>query len=103
MRQDEHLLIKAVNELALGCPSAESIAFIKSLDRPLNVSSDKKKVLVSQNILADINNSIELEKIDKPSMRYRAIDSGKKCLLTKLPVQKVTRNVSVSFLPYCLN
>ena len=89
MRQDEAELIKAINEISLGRPSQETIAFIKSLDRPLDVPAIKKKLLVSQNILANIYNAIKLQEINKPEIKYISIDSGAQVALDKIKVDKV--------------
>ena len=90
MRQDEQLLVNAINELAHGTPTATTITFVRSLNTPLNVPPRDKKVLVSLNVIADIENAVELEKVNKPSVKFISTDSGNAVYLTKFKVQKVS-------------
>ena len=96
MRQDEPELTKAITELSLGRPSHETIAFLKSLNRPLDVAPIKKKLLVSQNVLANIHNALELQKINQPEMKFIAVDSGDDKALCRLKVEKVCCSNCVS-------
>ncbi|XP_021368512.1 ATP-dependent DNA helicase pfh1-like [Mizuhopecten yessoensis] len=45
MRQHEEDLIKAVNELCNGSPSAETLQLMKSLDRPLDPGDDHTEIV----------------------------------------------------------
>jgi hypothetical protein len=89
MRQDENLLIEATNELAWGRVSSTTIAFLKSLQRPLNTQAFKITHLCALNLEVDIYNAAMLSKVQTVSQKYTAEDSGDQAILNKMTVEKV--------------
>jgi len=51
VRQDEPLLVTAINEMAIGNPSETTLAYIKSLDKP-EFGSVQQTCLFASNALA---------------------------------------------------
>ena len=85
-RQDERMLVTAVNELAYGKLSQETVSFLQSLDRPLNVSPSTKKVLFNKNTDIDTYNKQQLALLDSPSKTYLAVDKGDRVKVAKTGV-----------------
>lgn len=60
--QSDTTLIKYINELEVGDPSAESVAFLKSLDRPL-LNEEKCIHLFTRNYDVDLFNHNKLQNL----------------------------------------
>ena len=90
-RQHEGMLINAVHELASGKVSAETVAFLTSLSRPLPGDADSVR-LCSLNAEVDLHNACMMEKIAGREHRYIAEDQGEDRYLLKMQVQKVFIN-----------
>jgi hypothetical protein len=89
IRQDEALLITAVNELAVGKLSTQSTAFLQSLSRPLHAPPAKKHVLFADNAQSDDYNHIQLNLMEGEATTFLATDEGTEEDLAKVPVKKV--------------
>ena len=89
MRQDEVLLIEATNELAWGSVSSNTVAFIQSLQRPLETLPFNITHLCAMNVEVNLYNAAMLADVKMDSVRYIAEDSGDLHLLKKLLVEKV--------------
>lgn len=89
MRQDENLLIQAIKELSWGNLSAESVAFLRSLERPLPVHRSQLTHLCAKNLEVELYNIARLEERSGVSRVYEAEDSGDDRILRKMIVQKV--------------
>lgn len=89
MRQDERLLVTAVNELADGTVSQESTAFLLSLNRPLQVPPNKKKVLFPHNKTAAIYNLQQLALWEGEEQVFLSSDKGDSIGLERIKVAKV--------------
>jgi ATP-dependent DNA helicase PIF1 len=88
-RQNEPLLITAVNELENGCCSDHTKQFIQSLARPIICESDKKIVkLFARNMDADLCNYNNLLTINEVMHTYDAEDSGDVYYLNKFLAPK---------------
>ena len=85
-RQDERMLVTAVDELAYGKLSQETVSFLQSLDRPLKVSPSTKKVLFNKNTDVDTYNKQQLALLDSPSKTYLAVDYGDSAKVAKTGV-----------------
>ena len=88
-RQDEPLLITAINELARGKVSIDSIAFLKSLEGTLQIPSTEKRVLFALNAYVAIYNKQQLALMPGASTKYMSIDNGAKVDLDMIIVEKV--------------
>ena len=100
VRQEEKLLITAVNELAYGKPSAEIIAFINSLSGNLDIPPTDKRVLYSRNDYVTIHNKQELQRLPGESVTFNSDDTGPASQLAKMIVEKVSSLVHYNFLRY---
>jgi hypothetical protein len=85
-RQHEEGLIRAVNELCDGNPSDETLAVLRSLDRP--VEDPELTRLYGTNFDAAYINQIMLEEMDGESHTYKAVDQGNSKLLRCTAVAK---------------
>ena len=91
VRQDEPMLITAINELARGFMSSTSEAFIRSLSGELAVPPKDKRVLFATNDSVDIYNMEKVSEMDGRLYTYTSKDAGLKSDLSRLHVPKVTR------------
>lgn len=98
-RQDEPNLIKCVNELEIGIPSDETVAFMNSLDRPLE-NKDECVHLFAKNFDMDMFNYLKLQQIPGELKIYKTKDEGSEGFLSKnvglkigCPVM-ITKNLS---------
>ena len=89
-RQDERELITAVNELSTGAVSPLTVAFLKSLDRPLHVPRSQVLHLASLNDEVSIYNNEMLNQAPGKKVTFVADDTGKTHLLKKLQAPKVS-------------
>jgi len=89
VRQDEPLLICAINELARGIVSENTIGFLQSLNGHLPDNPSKKRVLFSTNDAVDIHNSRQLHSLPGKLYSFLSKDEGLKVDLGKLQVPKV--------------
>ena len=86
-RQSETDLIKCVNELELGEPTDESIAFLKSLDRPLP-NEDQCVNLFARNYDVDVFNYNKIQNLPGELKLYKAKDEGSEHYLQKFMAPK---------------
>ena len=96
VRQDEPLLITAINEMSLGKPSNSTKAFLRSLERPLSCQPKDKVALFPTNYMACLYNEETLFNFPGEEHEYVAVDSGEEKYLSKLAVDKV-RSVGYLF------
>lgn len=90
MRQDEPLLIRAVNELETGHVTPEIVQFLKELERPLSVDDSRDTVyLYGTNFEVDWHNSTQMQKLEGDQIIYRAVDSGTPGQLRRILAPKV--------------
>ena len=91
MRQDERLLIEAVNDLANGAvaPDSTSAAFLVSLNKPLNVPANEKKVLFPHNKTAATYNLQQMTLWPGEKKVYRSVDKGLGNGLARINVAQV--------------
>ena len=75
-------MIKCDNELEAGEPSDESIALLKSLDRPLE-DEDSSIQLFARNMDMDIFNYNKLNQMSGHLSVYHAIDEGSEHYLNR--------------------
>jgi hypothetical protein len=83
------MLIQAIDQLADGVVSQETVAFLHSLDRPLCVPNDEKKVLFAHNVTADIYNMQQLSMLPGEECHYLSEDKGNHEALAKIKIPKV--------------
>jgi hypothetical protein len=83
------MLIEAIHQLADGSVSEETTAFLHSLERPLNVPSDQKKVLFAHNITTSIYNTQQLSLLHADERQYKSEDKGSAEALSKIKISKV--------------
>ena len=86
-RQSDRTLIKCINELEVGDPSDESIAFLKSLDRPLP-NEEECIHLFARNYDVDIFNYNKLQNLPGELKIYKARDEGSCHYLNKFLAPK---------------
>ena len=91
MRTSDQELALACKQLAKGCLSAESFAFLQATDRPLMVSDSQKVVLFSKNFDSWAYNGDCLNKFPGEARLYLAEESGDKRALKQMRVAKVTQ------------
>ena len=86
-RQDDINLIKCINEMEIGEPSDETIAFLLSLSRPIQnqVSSVN---LFSRNLYVDLFNYNKLETLPGELKVYQSVDEGSSHYLAKFMAPK---------------
>ena len=91
MRQgpDDAMLITAINELATGDVSDETIAFLLSLTKHQTDYSSTSTHLCSLLDQLEIYNLIKLDQVKGKAQAYEADDFGERKLCDKLRVQKV--------------
>jgi hypothetical protein len=89
LRQDEHTLIQAINEIARGRPSDQTIAVLKFLNKPPPIPPDKKVVLFATNALAESYNKQMLFEHPGEEKEYVGRDEGEQQSLQKLTFEKV--------------
>ena len=75
-RQDDPLLITAVNEVSRGERGPETLAFIKSLDGYLDIPPHLKRVLFSTNLRSDVYNIQQLVPSKGKIVSYKGKDKG---------------------------
>ena len=75
VRQTEPDLIAAVNELCDGCPSPHTVAFLRSLDRPLPEQMNPT-FLFGTRFDADVINQEMVEEMPGPAISFKSIDEG---------------------------
>lgn len=83
------MLIRAINELARGNVSVDTVAFLKSLEGHLPLPAKEKRVLFSTNDAVDIYNTQQLLNIAGKLFTYSSKDEGLKGNLAKLQVPQV--------------
>ncbi|XP_033756127.1 ATP-dependent DNA helicase RRM3-like [Pecten maximus] len=81
-RQEDTTLIQCINELVIGHPSDDTVAFLKSLDRPLANEMDCIQ-LFARNLDVDLFNFEKLNQLDGELKRYKATDEGSEHYLGK--------------------
>ena len=86
-RQSEAELIKCINNLELGNPSEETIAFLNSLDRPLPNENEATQ-LFARNFDVDIFNYYKIQNLPGEMKTYRATDEGSEYYLRKFLAPK---------------
>ncbi|XP_061167824.1 uncharacterized protein LOC133176769 [Saccostrea echinata] len=86
-RQSDTTLIKCINELEIGDPSDESVAFLKSLDRPLP-SEEECIHLFARNYDVDIFNYNKLQNLPGELKLYKSRDEGSNHYLSKFLAPK---------------
>lgn len=86
-RQDELNLIKCVNELEIGNPSEVTVAFLNSLDRPLE-NEESSVHLFARNLDVDVFNYKKLQQIPGDMTVYNSTDEGSSYYLNKLMAPK---------------
>lgn len=74
-------MIRAVNELCDGSPSEETIQFLRSLDRPLNVPDEEVTKLFGTNFDTCVINQDILEELAGEMVCFKAKDEGTKVVL----------------------
>ena len=89
MRTADHSLADAVSDLARGKMRDSSLAFVRSLDRPLPPSTSPKTVLYATNFSVWQHNKEALYKMYGDTFSFTADDEGEERFLAKLPVEKV--------------
>lgn len=89
VRQDEPLLIQAINELSYGTPTPTTIAFLKSLEGRINVPAKDKRVLFSMNDYARLYNREEVMQLNGREYIYKSDDEGSSEHLRKMQVEGV--------------
>ncbi|CAG2185521.1 PIF1 [Mytilus edulis] len=86
-RQDEHNLITCINELEVGDPSDESVAFLQSLNRPLQDEAGSVQ-LFARNIDVDMFNYNKLNQIQGELQTYHSVDEGSAHYINKFLAPK---------------
>lgn len=86
-RLDEPNFIKCVNELEIGTPSDETVAFQNSLDRPLE-NEDDCVHLFAKKIDVDMIIYTKLQQIPGELNIYKSKDKGSESYLNRFPVSK---------------
>lgn len=86
-RQSETALIQCINELGMGEPSDASVAFLKSLDRPLP-NEEECVNLFARNLDVDVFNYNKLQKLTGELKVYKASDEGSEHYLSKFLAPK---------------
>lgn len=94
-RQDEPNLIKCVNELEIGTPSDETVAFQNSLDRPLE-NEDDCVHLFAKKIDVDMIIYTKLQQIPGELKIYKSKDKGSEYYSNRFPVSK-TLGLKIGF------
>jgi len=89
MRQHENLLICAVNDLASGHVTANTLAFMGSLNRPLSINPQNVVRLCSLNAEVALHNAHMMEEVRSKQCTYMADDNGEDKYLLKMQVEKV--------------
>ena len=74
-------MIRAVNELSDGSPSEETIQFLRSLDRPLNVPDEEVTKQFGTNFDTCVINQDILEELAGEMVCFKAKDEGTKVVL----------------------
>ncbi|CAG2224498.1 PIF1 [Mytilus edulis] len=93
-RQDEHNLITCINELEVGDPSDESVAFLQSLNRPLQDEAGSVQ-LFARNIDVDMFNYNKLNQIQGELQTYHSVDEVNG--VRGIAVQLHNKSVDVNF------
>lgn len=86
-RQSDTTLIKCINELEVGDPSDESVAFLKSLDRPL-LNEEKCIHLFARNYDVNLFNYNNLQNLPGELKIFKAKDEGSEHYLNKFLAPK---------------
>lgn len=86
-RQEEHILINCINELETGDPSDESVAFLTSLNRPIQ-NENSSIQLFARNIDVDIFNYNKVKELPGELRVYKATDEGSEHYLNRLLAPK---------------
>ena len=89
LRTKERHLAVAVGELSRGIASDTTLALVKSLDRPLKVKPEEKKVLFPTNFSVWQHNKIAINEASGELFSFVSEDEGEDSYLAKLPVDKV--------------
>ncbi|CAG2185522.1 PIF1 [Mytilus edulis] len=84
---DEHNLITCINELEVGDPSDESVAFLQSLNRPLQDEAGSVQ-LFARNIDVDMFNYNKLNQIQGELQTYHSVDEGSAHYINKFLAPK---------------
>ncbi|CAG2226885.1 PIF1 [Mytilus edulis] len=88
-RQDDQSLIKCINELEIGDISDDSVAFLKSLDRPLqNERLNKCVHLFARNYDVDVFNYNKIQSLQGDLKVYVSQDEGSQHYLSKFLAPK---------------
>lgn len=86
-RQSDHTLIKCINELEIGNPSDETLAFLNSLNRPTENEHNAVQ-LFAWNLDVDLFNYNKLQSIPGDLKVYHAQDQGSEHYLNKMLAPK---------------
>ena len=88
-RQDEQLLIQAINELAHGRALPDTVGFLKSLNGHLPIASSEKRVLFALNDYVTIYNKMQINEMNGKVFMYQSKDEGTKDALDGIKIEKV--------------
>jgi hypothetical protein len=83
------MLIAAITELSMGSITDTTEAFLKSLERPLNLRPTEKRVLFATNDGAVIYNRQQIHEMPGAMFKYASKDEGSQEHLGKLAARKV--------------
>ena len=87
--------MSCVQEFSRGIVSEESIGFIQSLSRPLDIPLVEQHVLFAENISCKIYNADVMNELPGSFFVYDSQDEGPSHHLTKLAAEKVCISLSM--------